>query len=86
MSCRNSTHCGKCSKFLTYLDDDICCDGFCNHRFHISCANISNYIKETVFIHKHVKWFCDCCCKILKHFKEIYDLELSIKTIKISEG
>lgn len=78
--------CGKCLKFLTYMDDEICCDGFCNHRFHFLCANISYYPKESVFLHKNFKWFCDCCCEILKNIKGSYDLELSFKNIKISEG
>lgn len=86
MSCTSSTHCGKCSKFLTYMDDEICCDGFCNHRFHISCANLSNYLKELISIEKHVKWFCDCCCDALTNLKGIYGLEMSLKTIKISQG
>lgn len=81
-----SVICGKCKNFLTYMDEDIFCDGFCNHRFHISCAKISNYSKEINFIQKNVKWFCDCCCDILKDFKQNYELELSFKTIKISKG
>lgn len=82
---RTNFICGKCSKFLTYMDDDIRCDGFCNHRFHISCTEILYYSKES-FLHKNFKWFCDCCCEILKHFKEIYDMELALKKIKISQG
>lgn len=86
MSFNSGLICGKCSKFLTYLDDDVMCDGFCNHRFHISCVQISIYSKQTFFKNKNVKWFCDSCCSILKNLKEIYDLESSMKTIKISKG
>lgn len=82
----SSTVCGKCTEFLIYKDDDISCDGFCNHRFHTACANITNHSKELNFIQKNVKWFCDFCCEILTHYKSVYQMELSFKAVKISNG
>jgi len=74
----------KCLKCNKVVKEGVQC-GMCDCIMHAKCIGISDDCVHALSMNKCIKWFCDCCIKVIDNHKNVSDTILDCQNKLVGE-